>query len=143
MKITGHVDLCGPELIEGWLHCDVSDGQPIKLQVYVDALLVGECIADRFRADLQTAGFGDGHCGFSFHIPADLNVIDFASTKLRLVDSPVYLLPSTDTKLPDRRERARIAEPHALESDVTPMAMTEPSVAKHEVGGGRRSWTRP
>jgi hypothetical protein len=56
MKISGHMDLCGPDLIEGWLYSDAWDGDPIKLQVFVDDNLIGECIADQFRADLQDAG---------------------------------------------------------------------------------------
>jgi hypothetical protein len=99
MKISGHMDLCGPDLIEGWLYSDAWDGDPIKLQVFVDDNLIGECIADQFRADLQDAGFGDGRCGFSFAIPADMLILDFSSAKLRLIDSPVYMLPSDDTTI--------------------------------------------
>jgi len=93
MKISGHVDLCGPELIEGWLYCDAWEGEPIKLQVFVGPDLLGECDVDRFRNDLQEAGFGDGRCGFSFAVPERLASVDFAETKLRLLETPVFLLP--------------------------------------------------
>ena len=69
MKISGHVDLCGPELIGGWLFCNAWEGEPISLQVFVGGELIGECAVDRFRNDLQEAGFGDGRCGFSFPVP--------------------------------------------------------------------------
>jgi hypothetical protein len=97
MKISGHVDLCGPDLIEGWLYSDIWDDTSIKLQVYVGADLLGECTVDRFRADLQEAGFGDGRCGFSFVVPPDISSLDFTATRLRFVDSPVYLLPDDHT----------------------------------------------
>jgi hypothetical protein len=97
MNISGHVDLCGPDLIEGWLYCDVWDDTSIKLQVYVGDALLGECIVDRFRADLQQAGFGDGRCGFSFPVPTELGPFDFTRTRLRFVGSPVYLLPDDHT----------------------------------------------
>jgi hypothetical protein len=97
MKISGHVDLCGPDLIEGWLYSDLWDDTSIKLQVYVGAELLGECTVDRFRADLQQAGFGDGRCGFSFAVPAGTLSLDFTATRLRFVDSPVYLLPDDHT----------------------------------------------
>jgi hypothetical protein len=99
MKISGHVDLCGPELIEGWLYCDAWENEPIKLQVFMGGDLLGECVADRFRKDLQEAGFGDGRCGFSFFVPEALASSDFAETKLRLVDTPVYLLPDEFTAI--------------------------------------------
>jgi hypothetical protein len=93
MKISGHVDLCGPELIEGWLYCDAWEGEPIKLQVFVGSELLGECDVNRFRNDLQEAGFGDGRCGFSFAVPEGVASFDFAETKLRLLETPVFLLP--------------------------------------------------
>jgi hypothetical protein len=93
MKISGHVDLCGPELIEGWLYADDWHGEPIKLQVYLGSSLIGECVVDRYRPDLQEAGFGDGRCGFSFSVPQEAAAVDFTSTRLRLVDTPVFLLP--------------------------------------------------
>jgi hypothetical protein len=93
MKISGHVDLCGPELIEGWLYCDAWEGEPIKLQVFIGDALLGECEADRFRNDLQEAGFGDGRCGFSFMVPEGGVSFNFAETRLRLLETPVFLLP--------------------------------------------------
>ena len=93
MKISGHVDLCGPELIEGWLHCDAWEDEPIKLQVFVGGALLGECVVDRFRNDLQDAGYGDGRCGFSFFVPEGFAAANFAETRLRLVGTPVFLLP--------------------------------------------------
>jgi len=93
MKISGHLDLCGPALIEGWLYSEAWQGEPIRLQVYVGDLLLGECTADRYRRDLQEAGFGTGNCGFSFAVSSELGLTDFSQTKLRLLESPVYLLP--------------------------------------------------
>jgi len=106
MKISGHVDLCGPDLIEGWLYCDAWDGQPIKLQVFVGSDLLGECVVDRYRNDLQEAGFGDGRCGFSFFVPPALATSDFADTRLRLVDTPVFLLPDEFSTIAHPTDRA-------------------------------------
>jgi hypothetical protein len=99
MKISGHVDLCGPDLIEGWLYCDAWDGEPIKLQVFIGGRLIGECSVDRFRADLQEVGYGDGRCGFSFFVAEGLASEEFATTKLRLVNTPVFLLPDEFTSV--------------------------------------------
>ena len=99
MKIFGHVDLCGPELIEGWLYCDNWEGGAIKMQVFLGDSLVGECVADQFRADLQDAGFGDGRCAFSFQVPETLASARFVDTKLRLIDTPVFLLPDESSNI--------------------------------------------
>jgi hypothetical protein len=93
MRISGHVDLCGPELIEGWLYWDAWEGVPIRLQVFVAGELAGECVADRSRNDLQEAGLGDGQCGFSFRVPEAHASANFAATKLRLLETPMFLRP--------------------------------------------------
>jgi hypothetical protein len=96
MKISGHLDLCGSDLIEGWLYCDSwEDG--LTLQIFVADRLIGECVANAFRQDLQEAGYGDGHCGFSFKIPPEVQIQDVEETRLRLVGTPVYLLPDNFT----------------------------------------------
>ena len=60
MQIEGHVDLCGPQLVEGWIYADLADNEYITLQVFVGQDLLGECIADRFRQDLCDGGVRDG-----------------------------------------------------------------------------------
>ena len=97
MKISGHLDLCGPALIEGWLYSDASYHEPIILQVYIGERLIGECAANRFREDLQSAGYGDGCCGFSFSVPEEITISAFSDTRLRLIETPVYLLPDEYT----------------------------------------------
>jgi hypothetical protein len=125
MKTSGRVDLCGPELVEGWLYCDDWDGEAIRLQVYIDDQLMGECVADRFRQDLREAGFGDDRCGFSFEVPPDIEGIDFSATKLRLTDSPVYLLPSDDTAIAPRSGgRGELYLPATIESSVSAASKT-------------------
>ena len=145
MKISGHLDLCGPALIEGWLHCDASPDEPIRLQVYVGATLLGECATDRFRQDLQDAGFGNGRCGFSFQIPEESGVTDFTSTRLRLVGSPVYLLPNEYTSifrsLPDGDKAGAMPvkqpEPEQSTSDARPAKTYEITKLPRHGAGSR------
>ncbi len=54
-------------------------------------------MANRFRQDLLDAGYGDGNSGFSFAVPMDRLVEGFDNTKLRIVDSIVYVLPDETT----------------------------------------------
>jgi hypothetical protein len=102
MKISGQLDLCGPELVEGWIYCDAESDSPIVLQIFHGEELLGECAADRFRQDLLEAGYGDGHCGFSFRLPEDHDDLDFSGIKLRILDGSVYLLPSGATSMGKR-----------------------------------------
>ena len=102
MNMLGHLDLCGYPLIEGWLYCDAAQDEPIRLQIYVGATLIGECVTNRFRKDLQEAGFGTGRCGFSFTVPREHGSADFAQTRLRFADAPVFLMPDESTVIAQR-----------------------------------------
>jgi hypothetical protein len=98
VNISGHLDLCGPDLVEGWIHCPGTEEKP-HLQVFIEGMLLGECIADRFRIDLKEAGVGDGHVAFSFRIPAGLPIRDYRSIRLRLGEV-MYMLPDAFTTFP-------------------------------------------
>ncbi len=100
MDVTGHLDLCGPALVEGWVYWSHEPGRKMKLQVFIDDVLLGECVADRLRPDLRDAGMGDGHCAFSFAIPPQARIEDFTSVKLRVAGSVLYLLPDGFTSFP-------------------------------------------
>jgi hypothetical protein len=99
MKISGQLDLCGPTLIEGWIYWEAFRDEPVRMQVFVGDKLIGEAIVDQFRADLRDAGYGDGHCGFSFRVPDHLQKLRFAATRMRLGDSSIYLLPNEYTSI--------------------------------------------
>jgi hypothetical protein len=92
MELTGQIDLCGPDLVEGWLYCDAWYNEPVTLQVYIDGQLVGECVNNIFRQDLADAGYGNGHCAFSFTVPEDLEVEEWKSCMLRVCGSPLFML---------------------------------------------------
>lgn len=124
MDVTGHLDLCGPELVEGWIIWLSQPQRKMRLQVFLGDQLLGECVADLFRQDLCDAGLGDGHCAFSFRVPGELTVRDPAAIRLRLTGSVLYLLPDKHTSLrrPDPQPaltgnwaRARTPEPQLAE----------------------------
>jgi hypothetical protein len=101
MEIIGHLDLCGPTLIEGWLFCPNEERADICLQIYVGDRLLGDCEVNRFREDLRDAGFGDGCCGFAFSLPDDLGSADFHATRLRVLGTVLHLLPDEFTNFAD------------------------------------------
>ncbi len=98
MNIVGHIDRADPELVEGWIHSPSEPGHRFSLQVFAGDSLLGEVAADGFRRDLADAGLGDGHCAFSFQMPAQIPAALLRQLRLRVVGSEVYLLPQPDTR---------------------------------------------
>jgi hypothetical protein len=45
---------------------------PVPVEVVVDGVVLGSTLANRYRADLATAGYGHGRHGFEFRFPAPL-----------------------------------------------------------------------
>jgi hypothetical protein len=64
--LHGHVDVFSETRITGWAcypeHHDVS----LTLRIFFDETEVGNIVADRFRPDLEKAGYGNGCHGFEF-----------------------------------------------------------------------------
>jgi hypothetical protein len=100
VDVTGHLDLCGPELIEGWIFWRSNPDHRLQLQVFLEERLLGGCTADLFRQDLADAGLGDGNCAFSFRLPEDVVMDEPKSVRLRVAGSVLYLLPDAHTSLP-------------------------------------------
>jgi hypothetical protein len=71
----------------------------LQLEIMIGSEMVGRCDATLFRPDLQKAGYGDGRCAFSLHIPHTNIARDFASTRIRLANSLLCLLPDAATTL--------------------------------------------
>jgi hypothetical protein len=69
--VHGYVDLFNQARIAGWAcypeHKDIS----LSLCIFFDEAQVGRTLADRFRPDLEKAGYGDGCHGFEFIPPKD------------------------------------------------------------------------
>jgi len=99
VDVVGHVDLCGPDLVEGWIFWGSQPNRKLQLEVIIGGELIGLCEASLFRPDLQKAGYGDGRCAFSFHVPHAVAARDFASARVRLLNSLLYLLPDRATVL--------------------------------------------
>jgi hypothetical protein len=69
--LRGHVDAIGPRCIEGWAqHADAPE-VPVCLDIYAGERLLGQTLANLYRAGLAEAGFGSGYHAFSFTLPAD------------------------------------------------------------------------
>jgi hypothetical protein len=122
LDIAGHLDLCGPELVEGWIFWRSRPQEALRLEVFIEGVCHGECVADRYRMDLQQAGFGDGRCAFRFELPRSAAARDFSTARLRLANSVMYLLPDPATKLWQPRGRSGASTRNAVASQASSSA---------------------
>src|SRR6185312_6011796 len=67
----GKIEVATNSLVAGWAFAGTDTG-PQALAILVNGALVGRVTADRYRADLQAAGIGDGRHAFSFALPKGL-----------------------------------------------------------------------
>jgi hypothetical protein len=70
-SLHGFVDRAGPDGIFGWAQDLDHPETPVCLDVYADGRLIGRTLANRYRRDLEAAGFGSGHHAFAFVPPSD------------------------------------------------------------------------
>jgi hypothetical protein len=71
-ELRGFVDRITPRVIEGWAQNVDHPEAPVCLNIYARGRLIGQTLANRYRADLQRAGIGSGYHSFNFTPPAGL-----------------------------------------------------------------------
>jgi hypothetical protein len=64
--LRGYVDRVSTDLIEGWAQNVDHPEAPVCLDIYAGGRLIGQVLANRYRADLAQAGIGSGHHSFVF-----------------------------------------------------------------------------
>lgn len=64
-NICGNIDFVDHKVIKGWARDEARPSERLELEILVDEISVGTCLADIFRKDLVEAGIGDGCHGFS------------------------------------------------------------------------------
>jgi hypothetical protein len=74
-SLAGHVEQLADGVLEGWVMDRANPTAPVELEVLVDGEIVATVLANRYRADLDHAGLGDGRCGFSVAMPASAEAI--------------------------------------------------------------------
>ena len=67
--IEGYVDFRDAREISGWVHVPGAADMRVTVSLAVRGVLADEVVADRFRADVLAAGFGDGCYGFTLKLP--------------------------------------------------------------------------
>ena len=82
MSLRGSVDHLSADGASGWIF-DTVEGRPLVVQALLDGRIVGEALAELYRADLAAAGLGDGRCGFEivFSTPVEPTALPFLAIK--------------------------------------------------------------
>jgi len=70
--MRGFVDRVTPHVVEGWAQNVDHPEASVCLDIYAGGLLIGQVLANRYRADLKQTGLGSGRHSFSFVPPAGL-----------------------------------------------------------------------
>jgi len=80
--LAGSLDSVSRQRVTGWAQDPDHPDRRVGLAVSIDGRVVGRLLADRFRADLQAAGIGDGNHAFDFMLP---KLSPFAAHEVRLL----------------------------------------------------------
>src|ERR1700684_4007057 len=98
--LKGHLDKVTVDGAMGWAFDDAQPDEPVSLLFFVNGDLICRVVANRYRQDLEKAGYGKGRHGFDVHFPHGLspfeeNVIRVCreSDQANLARSPVKLPP--------------------------------------------------
>jgi hypothetical protein len=70
--LGGNLDLVSRTLIEGWAFAPETPNEPVALVILDNGAVIGEVMADRYRADLEACGVGDGRHAFRLALPRGL-----------------------------------------------------------------------
>lgn len=65
----GYVDVVENNVVKGWAFDPSAPSRTVEVELLVDGQPAGAFAANRFRADLNQAGKGDGHHGFEIPVP--------------------------------------------------------------------------
>jgi hypothetical protein len=69
--LRGFVDQAGPSQITGWAQNLAAPEAPVWLEISSGGRRIARILANRFRADLRTAGIGSGRQAFAYELPAN------------------------------------------------------------------------
>ncbi len=70
--LRGCVDEASATRIAGWAQNPGHPDAPVCLDIFADGRMIGQVLANTYRADLWRAGIGSGHHAFTFVPPQDI-----------------------------------------------------------------------
>jgi hypothetical protein len=81
--LRGFLDVADADRVEGWAQNPRYPEAPVCLDLVVDGVIVGQTLANRYRADLLRGGFGSGNHAFSMRWPTPLTPQQLQTAQVR------------------------------------------------------------
>src|SRR5262245_34071343 len=81
--LRGHVDGLDACQIDGWVQDESRPEDPVSLLIIDNDALIGRVLANRYRADLQQSGIGNGRHAFKFDFVQGLSPSERHEIQLR------------------------------------------------------------
>jgi hypothetical protein len=97
-SLRGYVDWIGGDRITGWAQNIDHPEAPVCLDIYLDGALIGQTLANRYRADLEQAGLGSGRHSFEFVPPVGLTPSRGTVEVRRALDQEILALSHADRR---------------------------------------------
>ena len=105
--LRGHLDEVSYRHVSGWAANAADPNSIVQVSIFVDGRKIVQTECNRYRADLQKQGFGDGRHGFWYDFPEELDetsdkrvAVRFAETGASLGNGEVLLSKKGVTLLP-------------------------------------------
>ncbi len=67
--LRGNIEVANPARLAGWAQDKSRSDAAVDLLITNNGVEAGSILADRYRADLEKAGIGNGHHAFDFKFP--------------------------------------------------------------------------
>ncbi len=108
--MEGQLDQCDMQVISGWAWNAAAPEERATLEILDGDRVVGTVVAQDYRADLEAAQKGDGHCAFQWRVPPQL--LDSAQHEIhvRFQGTEVEIGASPKTVQWDAGKRHQLAE---------------------------------
>jgi hypothetical protein len=128
--LQGWLDTAEAGLVRAWARDAANSNMPVPVEVVVDGVVLGSTLANHYRADLATAGYGHGRNGIEFRFPVPLHFVarisSWAKSALRI---DIYLTrtysgrPSFSIRLSDATAMATsvVCRPSVRERSASPI----------------------
>ena len=68
-RLVGYFDEANYERLLGWAYDEAHSDQPVRLEIVDGDVVVARVLANLYRPDVESSGFGSGRCGFVLERP--------------------------------------------------------------------------
>lgn len=155
--LNGNLDVVNLHEVAGWARDDSQPDVPISLLIIDNDQFIGRILANRYRADLENAGLGNGRFAFEFPFPNPLQPFERHVVKVcresdgaDLAQSPVVIEPIRVFDASAQQALAEFIRLAGSEADarakidflVSQIELLLQQMAAHDSGHGQRELYR-